>query len=51
MKRTLILRSEALADLTVDELRTVAGGVGQSGLTCPVRDCLSQMLTCSCPTL
>ena len=40
MKRTLSLRSEALAPLTADELGGLAGAAGQlSGASCPVVLC------------
>ena len=35
----LTLRTEALADLTADELRGIEGGA-PSGLTCPITDCV-----------
>ena len=50
MKRTLVLRREPLAELTVDELGNVVGGQAISGLSCPVRDCLD-MLTTRCNTV
>lgn len=56
MKRTLRLTREALTELITDDLRIAVGG-GQSGLTCPVKECtqnLSDVLTCvgtyQCPT-
>lgn len=46
MNRTLTLKSEALADLTVDELAGVGGGAEiRSGLSCPVRDCIENLPT------
>lgn len=48
MKRTLSLKSEALAELTADDLAVVNGAAkdaAKSGLTCPVSDCVT-MLTC-----
>lgn len=62
----LTLRREALAALTSDDLRTVAGGAQSaatcpirecvlehevSGRTCPVADCISDLLSCRCPTV
>jgi hypothetical protein len=53
--KRLTLRREALAELTADDLRIAVGG--QSGVTCPVADCvrnLSDALGCvgsyNCPT-
>ena len=47
MTRTLTLKREPLADLTVDELRDVIGGA-RSGLSCPLTDCFveSRLGTC-----
>jgi hypothetical protein len=53
MDRTLRLRRETLAELTVDELTHVVGGVPDSGLTCPLTRCLDPGLTdtsCRCCT-
>ena len=52
MKRTLSLKREPLADLSVDEMATVVGGA-RSGLSCPVRDCVESVVICyswACPT-
>lgn len=46
MKRTLSLKSEALADLTVDELTSVAGGAPLSGPTCPAVSCVCASKFC-----
>ena len=42
VKRTLILRSEALAELTAVELHAVAGGAAPTGVgaTCKLDECL-----------
>jgi hypothetical protein len=53
MKRTLRLRSEALAELTVDDLAEVVAGNVQTkdGVSCPIRWCLTvepTALTCVC---
>ena len=41
MKRTLTLHSEALTELTIDELGGVAAAAqADSGLSCPVTDCV-----------
>lgn len=50
-KRTLRLHRETLTELTCDDLRDVVGAQNQSGLTCPVGDCISQLFqTCRCAT-
>ncbi|MDQ1713429.1 MAG: hypothetical protein QOE45_2879 [Frankiaceae bacterium] len=51
MKRTLNLKRETLADLTVDELAAVVGAQALSGATCPLQPCLSAQPRCSwsCP--
>lgn len=41
MKRTLVLKREALAELDADDLTAVVGGQAPSGLTCPVPYCFS----------
>lgn len=52
MKRTLTLKSEALAELSTDELTVVAGGAPP---TLAVRDCVAELLDtlqatrCFCP--
>lgn len=52
MKRTLTLKSEALAELTTDELTVVAGGAPP---TLAVADCLADLVNtlqatrCFCP--
>jgi len=50
MKRTLVLKRETLADLTVDELGHVFAAGLPSGLTCPLTDCTA-LLTTRCNTL
>ena len=56
-KRTLVLRREALTELTPGEMHAVVGGLEMSGKTCPLDDCfedLSHKLGCvgtyNCPT-
>lgn len=45
MRRALVLRREALAELAADELRDVAGGDSVlSAGSCPVRDCVLPLL-------
>ncbi|MDQ1713427.1 MAG: hypothetical protein QOE45_2877 [Frankiaceae bacterium] len=55
MDRTLRLKRETLAELTVDELTHVIGGqaITAQGLTCPVARCVDPGLTdtsCHCCT-
>lgn len=55
MKRTLTLRRETLADLTAEQLGSVAGGIGAitaQGRTCPVIECAGlKSWVGHCPTL
>lgn len=51
MKRTLVLRREALTELTLTELTDVAGGAQtQVGGTCPLLACVTGILTNDCYT-
>lgn len=50
-KRSLSLRREALADLSPDDLGSVAGGARTlQGPTCPLIGCLTGILTDDCYT-
>lgn len=51
MKRNLVLRREALAELTSGELVGVAGGAQtMQGVTCPLLACPTNLLTRGCYT-
>jgi hypothetical protein len=49
MKRTLMLKRETLADLTVEELVGVAGA-GATGASCPAAVCKLSVLHPQCPS-
>lgn len=43
-RRSLTLRRETLAELAAADLEAVVGGDAPSGPTCPVVDCLSELV-------
>lgn len=50
MKRTLMLKREALAALTEDELGGMAGGYEPTGASCPLLVCKLSVLHPQCPS-